>query len=134
MLVSLALAAVVAASDTSLVLHFDDLAPRGQVQVALFAGEAEWNGRARALRSATVQVSGQGAEVRFEALPPGTYGVMAYHDRNANGRLDTLPIGLPTEPYGFSNNARGTFGPPAWRAASFSLAPGEVKSLTIRLH
>jgi uncharacterized protein (DUF2141 family) len=66
-------------------------------------------------------------------LPPGDYAVMAYHDRNASGRLDTLPVGLPTEPYGFSNNNRGMFGPPAWRAAAFRLAgPGARQVIRLR--
>ena len=30
----------------------------------------------------------------------------------------------PTEPYGFSNNVRGSFGPPSFQAASFTLALG----------
>ncbi len=57
---------------------------------------------------------------------------MAFHDVDSDGRLDTLPIGLPTEPYGFSNNARGTFGPPAWRQATFGLTTGGARQV-IRL-
>jgi fermentation-respiration switch protein FrsA (DUF1100 family) len=49
---------------------------------------------------------------------------VAYHDRDADGRLDTLPIGLPLEPYAISRDAPARFGPPAWRAAAFHLVPG----------
>ena len=30
-------------------------------------------------------------------------------------------LGLPVEPYGFANNARGSFGPPSFQAASVAL-------------
>ncbi|MDV7400114.1 DUF2141 domain-containing protein, partial [Arthrospira platensis SPKY1] len=46
-------------------------------------------------------------------LPKGAYAVSAFHDINNNGKLDTNPFGIPKEPYGFSNNARGIFGPPS---------------------
>jgi uncharacterized protein (DUF2141 family) len=54
-------------------------------------------------------------------LTPGTYAVSAYHDLNGNGQLDSNLMGLPTEPYGFSNTARGSFGPPSFQAASVAL-------------
>jgi uncharacterized protein (DUF2141 family) len=47
-------------------------------------------------------------------LPPGTYGVIVFHDENGNGRLDKNFWGVPTEPYGFSNNAVGTLGAPSF--------------------
>ena len=40
-------------------------------------------------------------------LPRGKYGVIAFHDLNGNEKLDTNFMGIPNEPYGFSNNARG---------------------------
>lgn len=86
----------------------------------LFDDKDAWRAAKRPLWYQTADVAG--GEVRVSRqLPPGRYAVMAYHDRNANGRLDTLPIGLPTEPYGFSNNSRGAFGPAAWSSAVFSL-------------
>ncbi|MFL5335203.1 MAG: DUF2141 domain-containing protein [Geminicoccaceae bacterium] len=43
-------------------------------------------------------------EFVFDDLAPGRYAVAAYHDLNGNGQLDTSMLGLPTEPYGFSND------------------------------
>ena len=45
-------------------------------------------------------------------LPNGNYAVVAYHDINQNEDLDTNIVGIPSEPYGFSNNARGLMGEP----------------------
>jgi len=45
-------------------------------------------------------------------LPKGKYGVVAFHDLNNNEKLDTNFIGIPTEPYGFSNDARAMLSKP----------------------
>jgi uncharacterized protein (DUF2141 family) len=47
-------------------------------------------------------------------LPPGAYGVIVFHDENGNGRLDKNFWGVPTEPYGFSNNVVGMLGAPSF--------------------
>jgi uncharacterized protein (DUF2141 family) len=44
-------------------------------------------------------------------LKPGKYAVRYFHDENGNGALDTNSLGIPTEGYGFSNDAYGMFGP-----------------------
>lgn len=52
---------------------------------------------------------------------PGRYGVRLFHDLNANGKIETNFIGIPTEPFGFSNNAPAQFGPPAFDEAAFDV-------------
>lgn len=105
-------------------LDLQSSASGGQVVVALFANEADWKKNQNPVRTLKL-LPGQGMEIA--GLAPGRYGIMAFHDKNSDGRLNTLPIGLPTEPYGFSNNARGRFGAPNWQAASF-----EVRSAVVR--
>ncbi|MBR6216197.1 MAG: DUF2141 domain-containing protein [Spirochaetaceae bacterium] len=36
-------------------------------------------------------------------LAPGEYAFCVYHDINNNGQLDTNLVGIPKEPFGFSN-------------------------------
>lgn len=101
--------------------------------MALFDSEPAWRARRNPVREAILPVSHATTKAVFDDLPPGRYAVMAYHDRNGDGRLNTLPVGLPVEPYGFSNDARGTFGPPAWRAAAFETpAAGATQRLRLR--
>ncbi|MFN0035898.1 MAG: DUF2141 domain-containing protein [Saprospiraceae bacterium] len=54
-------------------------------------------------------------------LPPGWYAVSSFHDVNGNGKLDTNLLGIPNEPYAFSNNARPRFRAPKWAEAVFEL-------------
>ena len=52
-------------------------------------------------------------------LPFGTYGISVFHDVNDDGELNTGLFGIPKEPIGFSNNAKGSFGPPKFKDAVF---------------
>ena len=54
-------------------------------------------------------------------LKPGNYAFKYFHDENENKVLDTNWFGMPTEGFGFSNNALGTFGPPAFEKTIFEL-------------
>ena len=54
-------------------------------------------------------------------LEAGTYSIGFFIDKNDNEKLDTNFLGVPKEQFGFSNDARGRFGPPSFEAASFTL-------------
>lgn len=61
-------------------------------------------------------------EWRVNNLAYGNYAIAVYHDANENGELDTNFLGIPTEKYGFSNGARGKFGPATWEQAKFPVS------------
>jgi uncharacterized protein (DUF2141 family) len=54
-------------------------------------------------------------------LEPGKYSFKYFHDENSNEKLDTKLIGMPKEGFGFSNNAKGKFGPPKHAKTLFEL-------------
>ena len=54
-------------------------------------------------------------------LETGTYAVVIYQDLNSNGKVDRNFFRLPTEPCGFSRDARPKMGPPHYKPASFTL-------------
>jgi uncharacterized protein (DUF2141 family) len=55
------------------------------------------------------------------------------HNIDGDGKLNKNMFGMPTEPYGFSNNARGSFGPAKWSNAKFSVIAGDNEArLTVR--
>jgi uncharacterized protein (DUF2141 family) len=59
-------------------------------------------------------------ELRVRNVKPGTYAIAVFHDTNGDGKLDRSFIGLPSEPYGFSNNV-GRRGPPNFEAARITV-------------
>ena len=54
-------------------------------------------------------------------LEPGVYGMRVMQDLDDDGEMDTNFMGIPTEPWAFSNNAVGNFGPPAWGSIQFEM-------------
>ena len=57
--------------------------------------------------------------VVIDSLEYGEYAVRVFHDENKNEIVDTNIFGIPTEDYGYSNNASSWFGPPSWEKAKF---------------
>ena len=71
--------------------------------------------------------------VTIDGVPAGTWAVLAYQDANANGELDRNLIGIPSENYGFSRDARGRFGPPSFDDAAVPIRD-DGATATVRLH
>ncbi|MEM9234859.1 MAG: DUF2141 domain-containing protein [Pseudomonadota bacterium] len=68
-----------------------------------------------------------------EGLTPGRYAIRAYHDVNGNGQLDTNVLGIPSEPFAFSNNAAANFGPATFEDAAFEVAaPATIHKMEIK--
>jgi uncharacterized protein (DUF2141 family) len=105
----------------------------GTVAIALYDSEGAYDAREGAVRSAFVEIEGGSCVWTVEGLPPGEYAAMLYHDRNGNGELDARKVGPPKEPYGFSNDARAPFGPPAFESARFTLDRGKTE-IRVRVH
>jgi len=59
--------------------------------------------------------------VAINDLKSKKYLFKYFHDENNNKKLDTNFIGIPKEGYGFSNNAKGNFGPPDYKNTVFEV-------------
>lgn len=107
----------------------------GDVSIALDNSKETYLSREghSSFRKARTKVRDKRAEYIFENIPFGDYTIKLYHDENANGKLDTNFLGIPNEAFGFSNNARGTFGPPAFEKAKFSFSKkNKVHRITLK--
>lgn len=80
------------------------------------------------------KVKAGGALVFFDlsGLAPGNYAIRAVHDVDADGDIDVNMLGIPTEPFGFSNDAMGKMGPPTFDQAKFRIKPG-ANSVSFRM-
>lgn len=64
-------------------------------------------------------------------LAPGDWAVALTQDTNDNGKLDKSMLGIPTEPYAFSNNVRPHLAAPKFDECKFTVSgPGKVVSIT----
>ena len=114
----------VESSAASVTVTFTGLkSPGGALMVALFDSEAAYSGGqpARAVRIAADSATPQAV---FSGLKPGRYAIKAFHDVNADGKLNTNPFGAPVEPHAFSNNAHADMAPASWNDAAFTVTPG----------
>ena len=94
----------------------------GQVQVAIFNSEATFLDEKKYFKLASQPVQNGQKTMAFSFdLPPGEYAISAFHDENRNGKLDKNWVGIPTEPYGFSNNFIAKWGKPTWAKTKFSV-------------
>lgn len=108
----------------------DGPATQATLYVALF-DSADGYTADKALASQTAPMRAGGAQIVFRGLPPGRYAVRMFADENGNAKLDTNLMGMPTERYGFSNDAKGNRAAPAFDAAAISV-DADVKT-TIHL-
>jgi uncharacterized protein (DUF2141 family) len=98
----------------------------GRVHVGLYAEPRGFPDSAKALRAEVVDTHADSAIAEFHDVPPGKYAIAVFQDSNGNGVLDKGMMGRPKEPYGFSNNAAGKFGPPSFNAAAFTVGEAPV--------
>ena len=103
----------------------------GDLIIAVFDNENDY--LEKPVKAITIKAQKDANEACFNALPPGIYSISVIHDLDKNGKLNTRLYGPPSEPYGFYNNVKGTFGPPAFENTSFELKEGESKSASIQL-
>jgi uncharacterized protein (DUF2141 family) len=123
------LAALLAASscalagDLSVEIH-GITSNEGRVFIALFNSPASYKANQALLGQQVDAVKRGDSEtitVTFPNLAPGQYALQSFYDLNGDGKLGRNLFGVPTEPYGFSNRAVASFGPPSFEAASIAI-------------
>lgn len=121
-----------AAQAGDLAIRVDDVKlPEGRVMAALFDSATGFLKRSVKVGDAAAD-SGGTVTVVIKDVPAGDYALALYHDLNGNGRMDRNVIGIPIEPYAFSNNVLGTMGPPSFEQARFAVPP-EGTTVTVSL-
>lgn len=123
-----------ATATTTLTVVIDGLeSDAGTVALALYESRDAFRASEGALRKARLEIVDGACTWVVEELLPGDYGLSVYHDVNDNGELDKGAFGIPREPYGFSNDARGRTGPPGWDKVRFSVIAPQAE-LRVRVH
>lgn len=103
----------------------------GRIRASLYPTEADWLKKPYQ-QADTIIYSTEEVMLYFADVPQGTYAVSVHHDENGNKEFDTNAMGIPSEDYGFSNNARGMFGPAKFQDAAFQVdEPQEVLEINL---
>ncbi len=101
-------------------------AKKGSVRIAVFDSKRQFDKfdarkeekkQGDAFRKKEIKVNGADVECEFDDLPAGDYVIAAFYDADSNKKLNASFLGLPSEPYGFSRDARGQLGAPNYEDA-----------------
>lgn len=95
----------------------------GKIRLAIYRSSENFNDSERAdwKKGFSIETeSSTTCQIPSDALAD-RFAIAAFHDVNDNGKLDRNAIGIPSERYGFSNQARGKFGPPTFDEAVIDL-------------
>jgi uncharacterized protein (DUF2141 family) len=96
--------------------------PTGQVLLSLFkSGEGFPTHPEKAFMWKRAKVTSSSLIISLDGLPLGTYAIAVVHDENSNEVMDRDWLGMPDEQYGLSNNVTGTFTPPTFDEAKFTV-------------
>lgn len=124
-------AATVLAGD--LTIEVSGVAPnRGRVYIAVYDRAEAFPISGRQLVGQILEPNDSHLTVHFKELPAGQYAAVAFQDENGNGMLDKNFLGLPKEPYGFSNGARGATGAPKFSDAAVTLNPDGTTRIELK--
>lgn len=114
----------------TLTINIEDVhTDEGTLMLQVMANTEEFEGASPT--AAVMQRAQKGPMSYTVTLPPGTYALRVMHDVNGNGELDTNFVGIPNEPWAFSNNATGNFGPPTWEDVKFTVEGDTTQALRL---
>lgn len=92
---------------------------KGQIVVTLYDQAGNW--LKSEYRKMNVAPKIGESTLTFKQLPRGEYAVATFQDQDGDGRMATNLMGIPTDPIGFSNDAKGKMGPPLFTDAKISV-------------
>lgn len=92
---------------------------KGHMMIAVYDSAENFLTK-KLVMGAKVAVDNEVVTHHFEGLPYGNYAISVYHDLDSDGELATNFMGIPKEPYGFSNEGVNVFGVPSFKRAVFA--------------
>lgn len=105
----------------------------GTIYIGIYSSEATYMVEEKAIELVMVPVESMDVSYLFEGLQAGNYAITLFQDLNSNKVIDKNFFGVPNEPYGFSNNARGIISTPTYEETSFYYS-GDSVSMNIKIY
>jgi uncharacterized protein (DUF2141 family) len=100
----------------------------GDIKVGLFNSAQSFSGKIKEKYGGSViKIFDKKAQCIFSNIPYGEYAIKLFHDEDRDDKINTNFLGIPSEQYGFSNNAKGIFGIPSFDNAKFVVSSDTVR-------
>lgn len=117
----------------TLTIHVANIAPAGgTLRLGLYTAALYPDDDSKPVASADVPAVMPETVIVLHNIPPGVYAIQTFQDINSNNKMDTTWVGLPLEPFGFSQDAKPFLAKPSFHAVKFTLVAGD-NSQTIHL-
>lgn len=97
---------------------------KGMVRCGLYASAVGFREPGKEWKGVAAPIQGGKATCVFNDVPPGSYAAAVFHAENNETQLETGMFGKPKQGYGFSRDAKGSFGPPGFDAAAYKYPGG----------
>ena len=99
----------------------------GRVYVTLFDGAGTWLDADHSLQDLSAVAHPGPVAIIFHNVAPGRYAAVTYHDENGNNAMDFDVLGLPTEGFAFSNQARPFLSAPNFERCAFEIGKDDAQ-------
>ncbi len=117
----------VTTSTSTLSVTIDKLASdKGQIMLELLDENEQ------TVRKIAGIIKNNESTLTIDGLENGVYSIRFFHDENENGEMDKSKRGIPTESYGFSNNAKGFMSAPKYKKTLFTIDGNTTLQLKAR--
>ena len=115
-----------AAQAADLTIHFENVLPAGGIlRMGLYDQARYPDDNSTPIAAADVPAKAGETTVILRGIAPGVYAIQAFQDVNRNDKMDTSWIGLPQEPFGFSQDATPFLSKPSFDETKFTVTNGE---------
>ena len=106
---------------------------KGDIRVQLISSKENYTATPSiALDSLVKSAAKPSTTLQFLNVADGEYAIKVFQDLDYDRKLNTNMFGIPKEPYGFSNSARGKMGPPSYEQVLFQVTGNTVQTITIK--
>ena len=106
----------------------------GSIRIAVFEDKSSFEKKEECELCLERKVhSTEDIKITLDSLSFGQYAIAIYHDQNDNDKLDKSLLGIPTEPYAFSNNPKVKWKAPSFEEVAFTFSEDQQSlSLTLK--
>lgn len=98
---------------------------KGNIELAVFDNSEEFLQKNKSIKKYSKAVRGNSIKIKVKNLPEGHYAISLYHDVNGDKECNLNVIGIPKEPYGFSNNFKPLYRQPKFEDCQFFVSENQ---------
>lgn len=104
---------------------------QGNIIVGVYNAEEGFLKKDVEIKHYSIKVENSTERLIIDDLPSGDYAISMYHDENSDGICNLNFIGIPKEPYGFSNNFKPKFSAPKFEDCKFYFDKDHVLNIKL---